>query len=457
MSSVVGHNHKVIITPNQKALTYNDIIERANEATEVNDETLNDAVNTLISGYRKSFNHDELDHRDFPDQHPIASIEGLRDELDNIQEAISDIDDIREGAEAGATAYQKPEDGIPEDDLSQSVKDSLDMANSALQFESDPTVPAWAKQLSKPDYNASEIDYNGSTVADEITDINSKMSPLARSDNKLVSASEMGDAIASVEAKQLYATSSQGSFATKAALLSASTLYNANGTVATPTKNDVAYVLADESHNNKLSKYVIVSVVGTTITWGFVISLSDTTFTQAQMDAINSNITNAKRASYDAHVVNDNIHVTSQQKSSWNKKYTKPTDGIPVSDLNSGNIDTEVTEDSENLITSGAVYNAVADLQPKTITDTAGHFITDTVEGALAELGAAKLNPSVKTSEMTQEVGKDTDGTLWTTPGGGGGNIDMIELASETGLIDIPTDYDGYFFTDETDETIYVL
>lgn len=46
------------------------------------------------------------------------------------QEAIADLGDIRAGAAAGATA---------------------------LQSESDPTVPAWAKQPTKPSYNYSEI------------------------------------------------------------------------------------------------------------------------------------------------------------------------------------------------------------------------------------------------------------------------------------------------------------
>lgn len=109
----------------------------------------------------------------------------------------------------------------------------------------------------------------------------------------------VAQAIALVEAKQLYKTNTQGSFATKAELLSATTFYDASGATATPTKNDVAYVLADEDHNNKTAKYVIASISGTTITWGFVIAFVDTQFTQEQMDAINSGITGAKVTAYD--------------------------------------------------------------------------------------------------------------------------------------------------------------
>jgi len=158
--------------------------------------------------------------------------------------------------------------------------------------------------------------------------VTAKISSAASSSNKLVSASEMGDAIEAVEAKQLYATNAQGSFATKAALTGASNFYNADGTVATPTKNDVAYVLADESHDGKSAKYVIASV--DPIVWGFVITFSDTTFSQSQMDAINSGITSSKRAGYDSHVADAGIHVTSEQKTAWSGKQDAISDLEPI-------------------------------------------------------------------------------------------------------------------------------
>lgn len=53
--------------------------------------------------------------------------------------------------------YSKPTGGIPKSDLSQLVQNSLDLANSALQSESDPTVPSWAKQTNKPSYTQDEV------------------------------------------------------------------------------------------------------------------------------------------------------------------------------------------------------------------------------------------------------------------------------------------------------------
>ena len=73
------------------------------------------------------------------------------------QSPINDLESIRSGAQSGATAYQKPNTGIPSTDLSSAVQVSLRKADSALQTETDPTVPSWAKQSSKPTYTAQEV------------------------------------------------------------------------------------------------------------------------------------------------------------------------------------------------------------------------------------------------------------------------------------------------------------
>ena len=55
--------------------------------------------------------------------------------------------------------YSKPSGGIPKTDLASAVQTSLGKADTALQSftETDPTVPTWAKQSSKPSYTASEV------------------------------------------------------------------------------------------------------------------------------------------------------------------------------------------------------------------------------------------------------------------------------------------------------------
>ena len=53
--------------------------------------------------------------------------------------------------------YDKPSGGIPKTDLASAVQTSLGKADTALQSETDPTVPSWAKAESKPSYSLSEI------------------------------------------------------------------------------------------------------------------------------------------------------------------------------------------------------------------------------------------------------------------------------------------------------------
>lgn len=115
-----------------------DTIEASKHYPYINEENSHWMVWDIASGQfvdtgvsaSVSSDHRNLENRDAENQHPIAAITGLRDELDNKQDVIGDLESIREGAELGATA---------------------------LQSESDPTVPSWAKQLTKPVYTAEEV------------------------------------------------------------------------------------------------------------------------------------------------------------------------------------------------------------------------------------------------------------------------------------------------------------
>lgn len=50
------------------------------------------------------------------------------------QDTISDLEDIRDGAAAGATAFQKPSDGIPATDMDENVQAALDNAENAVLY-----------------------------------------------------------------------------------------------------------------------------------------------------------------------------------------------------------------------------------------------------------------------------------------------------------------------------------
>lgn len=72
--------------------------------------------------------------------------------------------------------YSKPSEGIPKTDLESSVQTSLGKADTALQSytETDPTVPSWAKQSTKPTYTASEVGALPATtvIPDDLADLN---------------------------------------------------------------------------------------------------------------------------------------------------------------------------------------------------------------------------------------------------------------------------------------------
>ena len=102
---------------------------------------------------------------------PISSIDGLKAALDGKQASGSYATTTQVNAK-----YTKPSTGIPKSDLASAVQTSLGKADTAVQTETDPTVPTWAKASSKPTYTASEVGavpttrkVNGKALSADIT------------------------------------------------------------------------------------------------------------------------------------------------------------------------------------------------------------------------------------------------------------------------------------------------
>lgn len=102
---------------------------------------------------------------------PISSIDGLQTALDGKQASGSYATTTQVNAK-----YTKPSAGIPKSDLASAVQTSLGKADTAVQTESDPTVPTWAKASNKPTYTASEVGavpttrkVNGKALSADIT------------------------------------------------------------------------------------------------------------------------------------------------------------------------------------------------------------------------------------------------------------------------------------------------
>jgi hypothetical protein len=109
----------------------------------------------------------------------------------------------------------------------------------------------------------------------------------ATSANQLADKQFVNSSITSMASRLLTFNSTGSPFATKAALLAATTFYYAGSTV-TPSNNDYVVVQADETQSGGQVRYVYQGT-----TWAFAYVINAAPFTAAQSGAINSNITQA--------------------------------------------------------------------------------------------------------------------------------------------------------------------
>lgn len=171
-----------------------------------------------------------------------------------------------------------------------------------------------------------EIDANKSSIQglnNNIAEIEAVIPSATTPENQLADKAFVNSSINALAAFYIESTAAGGAFATKAALTGATTFYN-GGQPRVPTTNDYAIVLSDESQQQNAdgtyptTRYSWQGGTYPTGQWGFQYIVNNTPLTQAQVDAINSGITKQKIASMDAATA---------------AKYTKPTSGIPESDL----------------------------------------------------------------------------------------------------------------------------
>jgi hypothetical protein len=90
--------------------------------------------------------------------------------------------------------------------------------------------------------------------------------------------------------------------------------------------NDYAWVkVTDSDGDNDFDRYKYNGSE-----WLFEYRLNNTHFTSADLAAIHSGITAAKVASYDSHLANTTVHITSAERQTWNAKQNAITDGAQI-------------------------------------------------------------------------------------------------------------------------------
>ena len=90
--------------------------------------------------------------------------------------------------------------------------------------------------------------------------------------------------------------------------------------------NDYAWVkVTDSDGDNDFDRYKYNGSE-----WLFEYRLNNTHFTSADLAAIHSGITAAKVVSYDSHLANTTVHITSAERQTWNAKQNAITDGAQI-------------------------------------------------------------------------------------------------------------------------------
>lgn len=195
-----------------------------------------------------------------------------------------------------------------------------------------------------------------------ITGIEEVIPSTASTDNLLADRAFVNSSINNMAAYYITASASGNAFGNHARLVSGPWYFQ--GQLRTPTMNDYALVIADETHDNHSARYLFDGVQ-----WAFQYTLNDTEFTQAQIDAINSTITEGKVISYDAHIVDKNNphEVTAEQVGLGNVNNTSDMNK-PVSTLQQAalNLKQNIITDLDS-IRAGAVLGSTA-VQPSALT-----------------------------------------------------------------------------------------
>ncbi|MEG1565310.1 MAG: hypothetical protein RR342_01030 [Bacilli bacterium] len=211
------------------------------------------------------------------------------------------------------------DDNVPSEKL---VKDSLNTIQADVNTRALKTITINSYPLSsnilltKSDIglanvdNTSDIDKPISTATQSaLTNITVKIPTAASSSNQLADKAFVNSSINALAAFYITSNASGDAFATKAALTSGPWYYA--GATRTPTNNDYAIVLADETQNNATTRY---SYQGNQ--WAFQYIVNNTPFTQAQLDALNSGITNTLVSQITTNVSDiSNLDLTKADKS----------------------------------------------------------------------------------------------------------------------------------------------
>ena len=195
--------------------------------------------------------------------------------------------------------------------------------------------------------------------------------------NKLADKAFVSESIKNISAFLVTSNEQGQAFATKAALTAGP--YFSKGTTYTPANHDYAVVLADEEQDGATTRYMFDGT-----NWSFQYKIESTPFTQAQLDAVNSEATAEKIAKITANetaIVELTTKVTTLEAGQADSAANKVD---KAGDTMTGGLSVELTE-------TGTAFKAQADGQgfKLDVVKTTGNLnlvpLADTAEGFSVE------------------------------------------------------------------------
>ena len=225
---------------------------------------------------------------------------------------------------AWTAKYDKPSGGIPKSDLASSVQSSLDKADSALQQHQD--ISALTIHVANNNIHV---------TADNKTAWNAKYDKPAEGIPKT-------DLASGVQTSLNKADTALQEHQDISALVS----HTQNGNIHVTSEQKSAWSAKYDKPSSGIPKSDLASAVQTSL------NKADTAL-QEHQDI--SALTN--------HVANNNIHVTTDDKTTWNAKYDKPSSGIPktdlASDIQTSLVPSSLSSDAGKILTVSSSGDAV--------------------------------------------------------------------------------------------------
>ena len=305
------------------------------------------------------------------------AIAALQAETGRAETAAENAETSATEAEASAQRAEEAAASIDEEMIAEAVADYLDDHPVTVE-ELDPTVPAWAKQPNKPTYTAQEV---GALSASALQSAIDAALAQAKASGEFDGApGEDGYSPSATVSKS--GKKSTITIRDKSGTTTAQVLDGIDGQDGyTPQKGVDYFDGVKGDPGNDGDDGITPTTTVTTITGGHNVA-----FNYGSGDARNTDFDVMDGADGHSPVVT---------ASKTSKVTTVSVDGTPIATINDGEdgatpvkgTDYWTAQDQADIV-DDVVDEISPTMQTKAITDTGGYYTTDTVEGALQEIGA---------------------------------------------------------------------